>query len=69
MEKIFALVVAMHTRILDIKDRADRGATATEYALLVALIALAIIVGVTAFGTALNGFFSNLGTKVTNLFK
>lgn len=42
----------------------ERGATATEYGLLVAFIALAIIVGVTAFGTALNDFFKALATKV-----
>ncbi|MBT1001043.1 Flp family type IVb pilin [Paenarthrobacter sp. DKR-5] len=50
-------------------NRDEEGATATEYSLLVALIALGIVVGVTAFGGALNGFFSNLGTAVTNGFK
>ncbi|GAA3515520.1 hypothetical protein GCM10022234_08220 [Aeromicrobium panaciterrae] len=44
--------------------RDERGATATEYGLLVAFIALAIIVGVTAFGGALNTFFNNLATEV-----
>ena len=44
--------------------RSERGATATEYGLLVAFIAIAIIVGVTAFGGALNTFFGRLGTKV-----
>jgi Flp pilus assembly pilin Flp len=44
--------------------RQDTGATATEYALLVAFIAIAIIVGVTLFGTALNTFFTNLATSV-----
>lgn len=47
--------------------RDERGATATEYGLLVAFIALAIIVGVTAFGTALNGFFNALANTVDGL--
>jgi pilus assembly protein Flp/PilA len=63
MQRILRLIVAVHTRTLAIKDK-DRGATATEYALLVAFIALAIVIGVTAFGSALNTFFTNLGTRV-----
>ncbi|WP_138442277.1 Flp family type IVb pilin [Sinomonas susongensis] len=42
----------------------ERGATATEYALLVGLIALVIIGGVTLFGNNLQTFFSNLGVTV-----
>ncbi|WP_422933872.1 Flp family type IVb pilin [Sinomonas sp. P47F7] len=42
----------------------DRGATATEYALLVGLIALVIIAGVTLFGANLQTFFSGLGSTV-----
>lgn len=41
--------------------RDDQGATATEYALLVTLIALAILLGVTAFGTVLNTSFQEFG--------
>ena len=63
MDKILKLIVAMHTRVLDLRD-SERGATATEYALLVAFIALVIVVGVTAFGSQLNSFFNSLGTKV-----
>lgn len=44
--------------------RAERGATATEYGLLVGLIALILVVGVGAFGTELNGFFDGLGDTV-----
>ncbi len=36
----------------------ERGATAIEYALMVALIALAIIASVTAIGGQLNTFFT-----------
>lgn len=42
----------------------ERGATATEYGLLVGLIALIIVVGVGAFGTALDAFFSGLAGVV-----
>lgn len=44
----------------------EKGATATEYALLVGLIALAIVLGVTAFGGALDTWFSGLATKVSS---
>lgn len=41
----------------------DEGATALEYGILVALIALIITVGVLAFGNQLNTFFSTLATE------
>lgn len=44
----------------------DKGATATEYGLLVGLIALIIVVGVGFFGDALNTFFQGLGGTVAN---
>ena len=43
----------------------EEGATATEYGLLVGLIALIIVVGVGLFGSNLNAFFSNLATTVS----
>lgn len=43
---------------------ADEGATALEYGILVALIALIIIGGVTLFGDALNTFFANISAAV-----
>jgi pilus assembly protein Flp/PilA len=46
------------------RDR--RGATAIEYGLIAALIAVAIIAGVTATGTALQSMFSIISTAVTN---
>ncbi len=42
----------------------EKGATATEYGLLVGLIALIIVVGVGAFGGALNTFFNGLAGTV-----
>ncbi|TIC84522.1 Flp family type IVb pilin [Nocardioides sp. GY 10127] len=52
----------------DLRDaaerRSDRGATAVEYGLLVAFIALIVVGGVTLFGQALSGFFSDLATAI-----
>lgn len=42
----------------------DEGATALEYGILVALIALVIVIGITAFGGALNTFFKGIAAKV-----
>ena len=38
----------------------DEGATAVEYALLVSLIAVAIIVAVRALGTSVSGIFTTV---------
>ncbi|GAA3400291.1 MULTISPECIES: Flp family type IVb pilin [Pseudarthrobacter] len=59
-------MVSILAYVAGIRERfaTEKGATATEYSLLVAFIALLIIVGVTAFGGALNTWFTNLGTTV-----
>ena len=44
------------------RERNERGATATEYGLLVGFIAIAIVVGVGVFGEALNTYFDGLAT-------
>ena len=44
--------------------RDERGATAIEYALLGALISVAIIAAVSLLGTALNETYSGVATKV-----
>ena len=44
----------------------SRGATAIEYGLIAALIAVAIITGVAATGTSLSGLFTNVSTAVSN---
>jgi len=62
MNYFLNLVVALHSRLHHADD--ERGATATEYALLVAFIALVIVAGVTVFGSSLDTFFSNIGTKI-----
>ena len=44
--------------------RSDRGATAVEYGLMVALIAAVIIVAVGAIGTNLTTLFNKVATSV-----
>ncbi|MGH2350620.1 MAG: Flp family type IVb pilin [Chloroflexota bacterium] len=44
----------------------EEGADATEYALLAALIAIALIVGATALGTRINGVFNTIDTTINN---
>ena len=44
--------------------RSDRGATAVEYGLMVALIAIVIIVAVTLLGTNLSSLFHSVATTV-----
>lgn len=62
-----SLLVSMTAYIAGIKDRFDseKGATATEYSLLIAFIAFLIIAGVTVFGNALGAWFTTLGSTVT----
>ncbi|MHA3835643.1 Flp family type IVb pilin [Terrabacter sp. AAH1] len=42
----------------------DKGATAVEYGLMVALIAAVIIIGVTAIGNNSGATFNNVATKI-----
>jgi pilus assembly protein Flp/PilA len=44
--------------------RNEDGAVATEYGLLLVLIALAIIVGATALGIAINNLFNNAAGRL-----
>jgi pilus assembly protein Flp/PilA len=56
-------IIAAYARFASLEER-DRGATATEYGLLVALIAFAIVVGVVFFGQNLNNWFDRMGHTV-----
>jgi pilus assembly protein Flp/PilA len=47
--------------------RGDEGATALEYAILIAFIALAIIGGVTVFGQRLNALFMSISGRVPGM--
>ena len=45
--------------------RTERGASAVEYGLLVALIAIAIIAGVSALGGSLKGLFTRTSNSIS----
>ena len=47
-----------------LSDRRDRGATAVEYGLMVALIAVVIITAVSLLGTKLETLFTGVSNKV-----
>jgi len=54
----------MHNKIIGfIQNRS--GATAIEYGLIAALIAVVIVTAVTTLGTNLTGTFNNIATAVT----
>lgn len=62
-----SIYVTLYIFGLDLTDRfrnEDRGATAVEYGLLVGLIAVVIIVGVSALGTNLTGLFNKSASSV-----
>ena len=56
----------MLTRLVKLQSKLsnDRGATAVEYGLMVALIAIVIIAAVTFLGTNLSTLFQSVATKV-----
>jgi pilus assembly protein Flp/PilA len=59
-------MVSMLAFIAGVKDKleSEKGATATEYALLVGLIAIALVAAVTLFGTNLSLFFGRIAATV-----
>ena len=61
------LMVSVLAFVSGIKDRleSEKGATATEYSLLIAFIVFGIVIAVTAFGTALSGWFNEVAGVVT----
>ena len=56
----------MLARIRKVTDSADSGASAVEYGLLVAGIAVAIIAVVFFLGGTLNALFSDVETQLNN---
>ena len=47
--------------------RDERGATATEYDMLIVFIALAVAVGANVLGTGINGLFTKVSDTLTNV--
>jgi len=59
---MLARLVKLHLKVTGLRD--DRGATAVEYGLMVALIAIVIIVAVTLLGKNLSGLFNTVAVTV-----
>lgn len=61
-----SLMVSFVAFVAGVKDRlsSEKGATATEYSLLIAFVAFAIMAGAIVFGEALSGWFSELGAEI-----
>ena len=55
--------------IVDRLTREEKGATAVEYGLIVGLIAVAIIIAVTALGTNISGLFTRIAGDLTEVAK
>jgi pilus assembly protein Flp/PilA len=65
MNRVAAYLSALLFVVTDrFEGRQERGATAVEYGLMVGLIAVAIIVAVTALGGKLSGLFDGVTGKV-----
>ena len=60
MHEVMGLITHVQQRL-----SSEDGATAIEYALMVALIAMVIIVAVTFLGQATNQTFQDVGTAVS----
>jgi pilus assembly protein Flp/PilA len=47
--------------------RDERGATATEYAMLIVFVAVAIAAGANLLGQGVSSLFSQIGTYISNI--
>lgn len=54
----------MLKHLVKFQNRDERGATAVEYGLMVALIAVVIITAVTLLGNNLNGMFQTIAAAI-----
>ena len=63
---MLGLITRMHTRLTDLKEfyQDKSGATAIEYGLIAAGIAVAIIAAVFALGDDIKGFFEDVSFKL-----
>jgi pilus assembly protein Flp/PilA len=65
MEQLMSRIIELSkSAALWLKAGSKRGASAVEYGLLAALIALVIIAAVTTVGTNLKGVFTSISTQV-----
>ena len=56
----------MMTKVLLNIARDEQGATAIEYALLLGLVAMSVMVGVTGLASEVNKMWTNVSTTVSN---
>ena len=63
---MLGLITKIHNRITDLKTfgKDEQGATAIEYGLIAAGIAVAIIAAVFALGDEVKGFFENIQSQL-----
>lgn len=61
---MLAYLLTVQNLLLGRLERDEKGATAVEYGLMVALIAVAIIAAVTLVGTNLSSMFSSVASKL-----
>jgi pilus assembly protein Flp/PilA len=64
---VMNMYVALQTGLFNLRDNMadrDRGATAVEYGLMVALIAGAIVLAVTTLGLKVNQIFVDVTNKI-----
>ena len=64
---MLSLIASLHVLGIKAKERFlsdEKGATAVEYGIMVALIAVAIIVAVSLLGTNLTSMFNNVAGQV-----
>ena len=59
------LVTLVSTK-LNKRMRSDQGATAVEYALIVGLIAVVIIIAVAFLGDTISGIFEDVGSEISS---
>ena len=63
---MLSLIATLQTLGFKLKNRFsnEKGATAVEYGIMVGLIAVVIIIAVTALGTNLTGLFNNAALAI-----
>ncbi len=66
MLNAYATLASLVAFAQDRLKREEKGATAVEYGLMVGLIAVVIIVAVTALGTELNELFTGIGDDLND---
>ena len=66
---MLSLIATLQTLGFNLKNRlaGEKGATAVEYGIMVGLIAVVIIVAVTALGTNLTNLFTSISGSVGGL--